>query len=125
MGVSFGGGEMTNGAATALGIGIQNIPEGLAVAVALASVGYSRLFSFVAAFTTGLIEPVGGFLGISAVTASSALLPWGLGFAAGAMIWVVSSEIIPETHREGRQNAATTALMAGLVLMLCLDWSLG
>ena len=96
-----------------------------AVAVSLASVGYSRLFSFIAAFMTGLVEPVGGFLGISAVTASSALLPWGLGFAAGAMVWVVSSEIIPETHREGRQNAATTALMAGLVLMLCLDWSLG
>ncbi|HEY9554162.1 ZIP family metal transporter [Allosphingosinicella sp.] len=125
VGVSFGGNDMANGAATALGIGIQNVPEGLAVAVSLASVGYGRLFSFVAAFMTGLVEPVGGFLGISAVTASSALLPWGLGFAAGAMIWVVSSEIIPETHREGRQNAATTALMAGLVLMLCLDWSLG
>src|SRR3546814_8496853 len=71
---------MANGAATALGIGIQNVPEGLAVAVSLASVGYGRLFSFVAAFMTGLVEPVGGFLGISAVTASSALLPWGLGF---------------------------------------------
>lgn len=125
VGVSFGGADLTNGIATALGIGIQNVPEGLAVAVSLASVGYSRLFSFIAAFMTGLVEPVGGFLGISAVTASSALLPWGLGFAAGAMVWVVSSEIIPETHREGRQNAATTALMAGLVLMLCLDWSLG
>ena len=125
VGVSFGGGNLTNGAATALGIGLQNIPEGLAVAVSLASVGYSRLFAFLAALVTGLIEPVGGFLGIAAVTYSSVLLPWGLGFAAGAMIWVVSSEIIPETHIEGRQNDATTALMGGLVLMLFLDWTLG
>src|SRR3546814_4132966 len=72
VGVSFGGNDMANGAATALGIGIQNVPEGLAVAVSHASVGYGRLFSFVAAFMTGLVEPVGGFLGISAVTASSA-----------------------------------------------------
>jgi zinc transporter, ZIP family len=125
VGVSFGGGDMANGAATALGIGIQNVPEGLAVAVALVSVGYGRMFSVLAALATGLLEPVGALLGIAAVTASTALLPWGLGFAAGAMIWVVSSEIIPETHREGRQNAATTALMVGLVLMLFLDWSLG
>jgi ZIP family zinc transporter len=125
VGVSFGGANMANGTATALGIGLQNVPEGLAVAVSLASVGYSRFFSFLAAVATGLIEPVGGFLGIAAVTYSSVLLPWGLGFAAGAMIWVVSSEIIPETHREGRQNAATTALMGGLVLMMFLDWTLG
>ncbi|HEX8533328.1 MAG TPA: ZIP family metal transporter [Allosphingosinicella sp.] len=125
VGVSFGGGNMTNGTATAVGIGLQNVPEGLAVAVSLASVGYSRGFSFLAALATGLVEPVGGFLGIAAVTYSSILLPWGLGFAAGAMIWVVSSEIIPETHREGQQNSATTALMGGLVLMLFLDWTLG
>jgi ZIP family zinc transporter len=125
VGVSFGGGNMSNGAATALGIGLQNIPEGLAVAVSLASVGYSRLFAFLAALATGLVEPVGGLVGIAAVSYSSMLLPWGLGFAAGAMIWVVSSEIIPETHREGQQNAATTALMGGLVLMLFLDWTLG
>ena len=125
VGVSFGGGDVPNGFATALGIGIQNIPEGLAVAVSLASVGYSRGFSFLAALATGLVEPVGGFLGIAAVSYSAILLPWGLGFAAGAMIWVVSSEIIPETHREGQQNSATTALMVGLVLMLFLDWTLG
>ena len=125
VGVSFGGGNMANGVATALGIGIQNVPEGLAVAVSLASVGYSRRFSFLAALATGLVEPMGGFLGIAAVSYSSILLPWGLGFAAGAMIWVVSSEIIPETHREGQQNSATTALMGGLVLMLFLDWTLG
>ena len=125
VGVSFGGGNLSNGAATALGIGLQNIPEGLAVAVSLASVGYNRGFSFLAALATGLVEPVGGFLGIAAVTYSSILRPWGLGFAAGAMIWVVSSEIIPETHREGQQNNATAALMVGLVLMLFLDWTLG
>lgn len=125
VGVSFGGGDYANGSATALGIGLQNIPEGLAVAVSLASVGYSRGFSFLAALATGLVEPVGGFVGIAAVTYAAPLLPWGLGFAAGAMIWVVSSEIIPETHREGRQSAATVALMAGLVLMLFLDWTLG
>jgi ZIP family zinc transporter len=125
VGVSFGGGNLNNGASTALGIGLQNVPEGLAVAVSLASVGYSRAFAFLAALATGLVEPLGGFLGIAAVTWSSVLLPWGLGFAAGAMIWVVSSEIIPETHREGQQNAATTPLMVGLVLMLFLDWTLG
>lgn len=125
VGVSFGGGDLSNGTATALGIGLQNIPEGLAVAVSLASVGYGRGFAFLAALATGLVEPVGGWIGITAVTYASALLPWGLGFAAGAMLWVVSSEIIPETHREGQQNAATTALMVGLVLMLFLDWTLG
>jgi ZIP family zinc transporter len=125
VGVSFGGGNMENGAATALGIGLQNVPEGLAVAVSLASVGYSRPFAFFAALATGLVEPVGGFLGIAAVTWASVLLPWGLGFAAGAMIWVVSSEIIPETHRAGQQNSATATLMFGLVLMLFLDWTLG
>jgi ZIP family zinc transporter len=125
VGTSFGGGNMANGTATALGIGLQNVPEGLAVAVSLASVGYSRVFSFLAALATGLVEPVGGFLGIGAVTYSSVLLPWGLGFAAGAMIWVVSSEIIPETHVNGRRDSATAALMGGLVLMLFLDWTLG
>lgn len=125
VGVSFGPGDQAEGWATALGIGIQNVPEGLAVAVALVSVGYGRGFAFLVALGTGLIEPVGGFLGISAVSAASSLLPWGLGFAGGAMIWVVSSEIIPETHREGHQGVATSALMVGLALMMFLDWTFG
>ena len=124
VGVSFGG-EVAKGWATALGIGIQNVPEGLAVAVALVSVGYKRRFAFLVALATGLIEPIGGFLGISAVTTIGGLLPWGLGFAGGAMIWVVSSEIIPETHREGNQGVATSALMVGLALMMFLDWTFG
>jgi len=125
VGVSFGGPEIEKGWTTAFGIGLQNVPEGLAVAVALVSVGYGRVFAFLVALLTGLIEPVGGFLGISAVSVASSLLPWGLGFAGGAMIWVVSSEIIPETHREGNQGVATEALMVGLAVMMFLDWTFG
>ena len=125
VGVSFGSPDDTAGLATAFGIGLQNVPEGLAVALSLAAVGYSRLFSFLVAVLTGLVEPVGGLLGISAVTASSELLPWGLGFAGGAMLWVVSSEIIPETHREHQEGIATFALMLGLTVMMSLDWIFG
>ena len=125
VGVSFGNPDLTAGYATAFGIGLQNMPEGLAVALSLAAVGYSRLFSFVIAVLTGLIEPVGGFLGISAISISSEMLPWGLGFAGGAMIWVVSSEIIPETHREHGEGDATAALMLGLATMMSLDWIFG
>ncbi|GAA4011740.1 ZIP family metal transporter [Sphingomonas swuensis] len=125
VGVSFGSPDQTAGYATAFGIGLQNIPEGLAVALSLAAVGYGRLFSFVIAVLTGLIEPVGGFLGISAIALSSELLPWGLGFAGGAMIWVVSSEIIPETHRDHQEGNATFALMIGLAVMMSLDWIFG
>jgi ZIP family zinc transporter len=125
VGVSFGSPDQTAGYATALGIGLQNVPEGLAVALSLAAVGYSRLFSFVVAVLTGLIEPVGGFLGIGLISLSSELLPWGLGFAGGAMIWVVSSEIIPETHRDHQEGTATPALMVGFVMMMSLDWIFG
>ena len=125
VGVSFGSPDDTAGLATAFGIGLQNVPEGLAVALSLAAVGYSRLFSFLVAVLTGLIEPFGGFLGISAIAASSELLPWGLGFAGGAMLWVVSSEIIPETHRERQEEIATFALMLGLCVMMSLDWIFG
>lgn len=125
VGVSFGSPDDTAGYATAFGIGLQNVPEGLAVALSLAAVGYGRVFSFLVAVLTGLIEPVGGFLGISAIAVSSELLPWGLGFAGGAMIWVVSSEIIPETHRDHQEGTATFALMVGLAVMMSLDWIFG
>ena len=125
VGVSFGNPDQSAGYATAFGIGLQNVPEGLAVALSLAAVGYGRIFSFIVAMATGLIEPMGGLLGISAIAASSELLPWGLGFAAGAMIWVVSSEIIPETHRDRQEGVATGALMVGLAVMMSLDWIFG
>jgi ZIP family zinc transporter len=77
------------------------------------------------AAATGLIEPVGGFLGAWALSLAAALLPWGLAFAAGAMLYVISHEIIPETHRHGNGTGATWGLVAGLVVMLVLDVGLG
>ena len=105
------------------GFGLQKPPEGLAVA--LRGQGYTARRSFFIALLTGLIEPVGGLIGAAAAVLAEQILPWGLCFAAGAMIYVISHEIIPETHRHGHQNAATTGLVIGLVLMMFLDVSLG
>jgi ZIP family zinc transporter len=71
-----------------------------------------------------LVEPIGAFIGSAAVTVSSSLLPWGLTFAAGAMLYIISHEILPETHRNGHQNRATAGLLIGLVLMMVLDVAL-
>lgn len=125
VGVGFGGGDLANGIPLAIGIGIQNIPEGLVVALALAAVGYSPVFAAAIAAATGLLEPIGGVLGAGIVGASEAMLPWGLGFAAGAMLFVVSHEIIPESHRKGHENRATLGLIAGFALMMVLDTALG
>ena len=125
VGVGFGGGDIENGTTLAIGIGLQNIPEGLAIALALAVEGYSRMYAFGIACLSGLVEPVAGLVGVTAVTYSEPLLPWGLAFAAGAMIYVISHEIIPETHKRGYRNEATTGLTIGLVVMLFLDVTLG
>jgi ZIP family zinc transporter len=124
VGVGYGAGDVAGANVLALGIGLQNIPEGLAVAVALRSLGYDRLTCFAIGGATGLVEPVGGLLGVSAVTLFAPLLPWGLGFAAGAMLFVVSNEIVPETHRSGHEQLATFGLMVGLVVMTFLDVTL-
>lgn len=125
VGVGFGSGSVEKGLSLATGIGLQNAPEGMAVAVALRGLGYSKYRAFGIALATGLVEPVGGLLGVALVTLSAPLLPWGLTFAAGAMLYVISHEIIPETHRHGHQNGATTGLIVGLVLMMFLDVTLG
>jgi ZIP family zinc transporter len=125
VGVGFGSGDIANGVSLAIGIGLQNMPEGLAVAVALTGEGYSRRHAFAIAALTGLVEPVGGLLGAGLVSISQPLLPWGLAFAAGAMLYVISHEIIPETHRRGFQNEATAGLTVGLTVMLFLDVTLG
>ncbi len=124
VGVGFAEG-MENGLPLALGIGLQNAPEGLAVAVALLGEGYSKGRAFVIGGATGLVEPLGGVLGAGIVSLSEPLLPWGLAFAAGAMLYVISHEIIPETHRRGHHDRATLGLAVGLALMLFLDVTLG
>ena len=125
VGVGFGAEGMQSGVPLALGIGLQNAPEGLAVAVALIGEGYDRARAWAIAAGTGLVEPLGGVLGAGVVTVSQPLLPWSLAFAAGAMLYVISHEIIPETHRRGHQKQATLGFAIGLVVMLFLDVWLG
>ncbi len=125
VGVGFGAGDILAGSKLAFGIGLQNAPEGLAVAVALLSKGYSQRYAFYVAALTGAVEPVAGLLSAHTVSYSVALLPWGMAIAAGAMIFVISHEIIPETHSRSGQKAATVGLLAGLSLMMFLDVALG
>lgn len=121
VGVSFGSGDWHNGAALAVAIGLQNIPEGLAVAVPLVALGYRKQQAVFIATLTGLIEPVGGLLGVSLVTVFLPLLPIGMAFAAGAMLFVISDDIIPEAHSLGKARYATFAIMIGFVIMMILD----
>ncbi|HEY9040113.1 MAG TPA: ZIP family metal transporter [Roseovarius sp.] len=121
VGVGFAGGDIAAATTLAFGIGLQNAPEGLAVALALRSEGYSKIYAFLVAAATGLVEPVAGLAGAAAVSTSQFFLPVGLTFAAGAMIYVISNEIIPETHRHGHHKGATTGLVVGVVVMMFLD----
>lgn len=121
VGVSFGSGDMKNGLVLAIAIALQNIPEGLAVALPLAGLGYNRWQAVGIALATGLVEPVGGLLGITMVTLFQPVLPIAMGFAAGAMLFVISEEIIPETHAKGRSRYATFSLMLGFIVMMILD----
>ncbi len=121
VGVAFGAEDMGTGIAIAIAIGLQNIPEGLAVAAPLVREGYSKWKAGGIALLTGLVEPIGGLLGVSVVTFAQFLLPYGLAFAAGAMIFVVSDEIVPESHSGGFARIATIGLMAGFILMMVLD----
>ncbi len=121
VGVGFAGGDKGNGTSLAIGIGLQNIPEGFAVAISLLSIGYSRAMAFWVAVLTGLVEPVGGTIGAAAVTLAEPLMPAILGLAAGAMLFVISDEIIPETHRRGYETVATFSLLGGFVAMMYLD----
>ncbi len=125
VGVGFAGGDIDNGMSLATGIGIQNIPEGMAVSISLLSIGYSRTLSFFIGFLTGLAEPIGGLFGSLAVSYAGPLMPWFLAFAAGAMLFIISHEIVPETHRRGFENLATFSLLIGFVCMMYLDTTLG
>jgi ZIP family zinc transporter len=125
VGVAFGTENISAGLTIALAIGLQNIPEGLAVAMPLVREGYSRSRAAGYALLSGLVEPIGGLLGVSIVSIARFLLPYGLAFAAGAMVFVVSDEMVPESHSGGFARAATVGLMLGFIVMMILDTSLG
>jgi ZIP family zinc transporter len=125
IGVSFGGGDALGAIPLALGIGIQNMPEGLAVALAMLALGYSRVKAALAALASGMVEPIGGLAGAGIVAASQPLLPWGLAFAAGAMLFVIVHEIIPEMHRRGSATIATSSVVAGFIVMMLFDTIFG
>jgi len=125
IGVAFSQGDMGVGLPLTTAIAIQDMPEGLAVAMALRALGQSPLRAVVLAGATGLMEPIGALLGVGLSTGLALAYPIGLGLAAGAMIFIVSHEVIPETHRNGHQTPATLGLMVGFALMMVLDTTLG
>jgi ZIP family zinc transporter len=121
VGVGFAGGDMGKAMPLAIGIGLQNIPEGLAVAAAMLAINYSKSQAFFVASLTGVVEPIGGAIGASAVWIAGPMMPLVLGLAAGAMLFIISDEIIPETHRNGYEDIATFSLMGGFAVMMFLD----
>lgn len=121
VGLAFGRGEVGEGLGLAMGIGFQNMPEGMAVAFALLRERYSPFRAFGYATLSGLVEPIGGLLGVSIVTLAQSLLPWGLAFAGGAMLFVISNDIIPEPHRGGHPLEATSGVLLGFVVMTLFD----
>ncbi|WP_353092871.1 ZIP family metal transporter [Tissierella praeacuta] len=125
VGVGFGDNNIKNGLSIALGIGLQNMPEGLAVALALVREKYDVKKAFLIALLTGLVEPIGGILGIGLVSIFKPILPFILAFAAGAMLFVISDEIIPETHNNGYEREATYGVIIGFIVMMILDVTLG
>ena len=125
VGVGFGSGHLGEALALMIAIGLQNMPEGLAVALPLVREKWPRGKALLYAFGSGLAEPIAGVFGVVAVTLMRPLLPWGLAFAAGAMLYVVSDEIIPETHSRGFELEGTWGLIVGFLVMMYLDNAFG
>jgi ZIP family zinc transporter len=125
VGVRFGGGDVGAATALAIGIGLQNIPEGLAIALPLRRGGMSRGRAFFWGQLSAAIEPVAGVMGAALVLVSSAFLPYGMALAAGAMLYVVVEELIPETVRSGTTDIATLGFIGGFTVMMVLDNALG
>jgi len=107
------------------GIALQNIPEGMVIIAPMLAAGVTPKKTFICAMITGLVEVVGTLIGYFAVSLASAILPFALAFAGGTMLYVVSDEMIPETHAHGSERGATYALLVGFCLMLMIDVLLG
>ncbi len=124
-GVGFGSGNVSDAIMIALGIALQNIPEGMVIITPMLTAGVKPHKTFLIALTTGLVEVVGTLLGYFAVNVASAILPFALAFAGGTMLYVVSDEMILETHAHGSERGATYSLLFGFCLMLVFDVVLG
>ena len=124
-GVGFGAGDTAQALIIAGGIALQNIPEGMVIIGPMLATGVPPKRTFFLAMMTGIVEVVGTLIGYFAVSVASAILPFALAFAGGTMLYVVSDEMIPETHAHGHQRGATHALLFGFCLMLVFDVLLG
>ena len=124
-GVSFGSDDISQAIMIAGGIALQNIPEGMVIIGPMLAAGVKPRKTFICAMITGLVEVIGTLLGFFAVSVASAILPFALAFAGGTMLYVISDEMIPETHAHGSERGATYALLAGFCLMLISDVLLG
>ena len=124
-GVSFGSDDTTQALMIAGGIALQNIPEGMVIIGPMLASGVTARKTFICAMLTGLVEVVGTLLGYFAVSVASAILPFALAFAGGTMLYVISDEMIPETHAHGGERGATYALLVGFCIMLISDTLLG
>ena len=123
-GVGFGSGNDSEALMIAGGIALQNIPEGMVIIAPMLAAGISKRRTFLAAAATGVVEVVGTLLGYLAVSVSTAILPFALAFAGGTMLYVISDEMIPETHAHGSERGATYALLLGFCVMLVVDFFL-
>jgi len=123
-GVGFGTGNDAEALTIAAGIALQNIPEGMVIIAPMLAAGMGRRRTFIIAAMTGIVEVVGTILGFFAVSLSASILPFALAFAGGTMLYVISDEMIPETHAHGSEQGATYALLAGFCLMLAMSFYL-
>ena len=124
-GVGFGSGNTTKAITIALGIALQNIPEGMILISPMLNAGISKGKAFLIASATGLVEVVGTFIGYFAITLANAILPFALAFAGGTMLYVISDEMLVETHHDKSQRRATYSLLIGFCVMLIIDVLLG
>ncbi len=124
-GVGFGSGDNTQALIIAGGIALQNVPEGMVIIAPMLAAGVSPRKTFICAMATGLVEVFGTLIGYFAVSISAAILPFALAFAGGTMLYVISDEMIPETHAHGSERSATYSLLIGFCVMLVTDVLLG
>ena len=124
-GVGFGSGDTTQALIIAGGIALQNIPEGMVIIAPMLAAGISPRKTFILAMITGFVEVIGTLIGYFAVSISTAILPFALAFAGGTMLYVISDEMIPETHAHGSERGATYSLLVGFCVMLVMDVVLG